>query len=105
MKHGERLVDQSINLDPLAQRRLPVTERPLPRDMNLTHLRSARGGLDPLDKLAKLLLEVVEVSEQIGFEHHEQIPVVLIRVEHRAGEQPECLHDKGQPKALIAAER
>ena len=68
-------------------------------------IRLARGGLDPLDKLAELLLEVVEVGEQIGFEHHEQVPVLLVRVERRAGEQPQRLHDKGQPKSLIAAER
>ena len=80
MKRAERLVDQSVDLDPLAQRPLPATERPLPRNANLTHLRLARGGLDPLDKLAKLLFEVVEVSDQIGFEHHEHVSVVLIRV-------------------------
>ena len=62
LKRAERLVDQSIDLDPLVQRPLPAMERPLPRDASLTYLRLTRGGLDPLDKLAKLPLEVVEVE-------------------------------------------
>ena len=73
-KCSERLVDRPIDLDPLAQRPLPATEGPLPGDANLTHLRSARRGLDTLDQFAKLLLELVEVCEQFGLEHHEQVP-------------------------------
>jgi hypothetical protein len=79
-KCGE-VLDRPINLDPLAQRPLPAMKGPLPGDTNLTHLGSARPGLDALDQLAKLLLEFVEVCEQFGLEHNEQIPVVLIGVE------------------------
>ena len=43
LKRGRRLVDHSIELDPLAQRPLPAMERPLPRDANLTYLSLARG--------------------------------------------------------------
>ena len=81
MKCGEGLVDRPIDLDPLAQCPLPATEGALPGDANLTHLGSARRGLDALDQLANLLLEFVEVCEQFGLEHHEQVPIVLIGVE------------------------
>ena len=100
MKRAERLVDQSIDLDPLLQRPLPATERPLPRDTNLTHLRLARGGLDPLDKLAKLLLEVVEVSEQIGLNTTNKYPSSLSGSSAEPASSPNACTIKASPKPL-----
>jgi hypothetical protein len=101
---GERVVDQPIDLDPLAQPGLPAAEPPLSRHPYLAHPRLTRCGFDPVDKGADLLFEVAEVNEQLWLEHHKQVPVVLVGFERRPGEQPEGLHDKGQPKAFVAAE-
>ena len=51
-----------------------------PGDPDLPYPILARGALDPFYKLGNLMLEVVELSEQIGLEHHEQVPVVFVGV-------------------------
>ena len=65
MKGGKRLVDQPIDLDPVAQRLFPATKRALPGNANLTHAGLARIGLNPGDEISELPFEVPEIREQI----------------------------------------
>src|SRR5258705_547706 len=100
----ERLVNHAVDLDPFAQGALATPQRPLPWNAYLADAWLTRSGLDPIDQLADLLLEVVEAHKQFGFEHHEQVTVVLVGVERRSGKYPERLHDEREPKPLVAPE-
>lgn len=104
VESGKSLVYDAVYLDPFAQGALAAPQRPLPGNAYLADPWLTRSGLDPIDQLADLLLEVVEVNQQIRFEHYEQIPVVLVGIEGRPGEHSEGLHDEGEPKTLVAPE-
>src|SRR6266850_4306681 len=103
LQRDESLVDQLVDLDPLAQRPLAAAERPLPGNSVFADPRLMRGGLNPLDQLADLLPEGVWLYAQIRLEDDEKISVVLLPAEPRARQQPERLHDQSETKSLISA--
>src|SRR5258708_33280062 len=81
LQRGESLVDQLVDLDPLAQRPLAVAECPLPRNADFADPGLTRGGLNPLDQLAALLPEGIGLCEQIRLDDGEAISVVVIPAE------------------------
>ncbi len=72
---------------------------------NLIDAGLARRRFDAVDQRADLLFEIVEGDQQFRLQHDEQVAVVLVRVERRAGEHTQGLNDKCEAEALIAAER
>src|SRR5262249_58793409 len=102
MQGLESIVDDAVDLDPVAEQLLPAAKTTLARDADLGYAGLARRRFDAVDQGAELLLEVVGVDQQIRLHHDEQITIIAIRVERRAGEHAQGLDDKGEAEPLIA---
>ena len=65
-ERAQRVVDEAVDLDPVAQRPRAVLERALGRDADLVDAGGARRRLHPVDETRQLGLELVERDEEIG---------------------------------------
>jgi hypothetical protein len=100
LQRSKGLVDDAVDLDPLAQRSLPLAERPLPGYANFADPRLTRGGLDPLNQLADLPLEGVGFDEQIRFEDDEEISVICSGPNPELANSPSACTISARPNPL-----
>src|SRR5437763_6740773 len=81
----QRLVHRTIDLDALHERPLAMAEGAFGGDADLVDTRLARRRLDAVDELAHLALELVERRQEVRLEDDEEIAVLVLEVERRAG--------------------
>ena len=92
MQRGERVVDQAIDLDALAQQPLAALEGALAGDADFGHARSGRNILYALDQRSDLAFKIGERNQEIGFEHDKKIAVIPVGIDapsRRARPTPE----------------
>src|SRR5215813_4718546 len=101
----ERIEYRPVDLQALAECALARAKCPLRRNADVVDAGLPWRCLDALDQLRHLALESVGWPKKVGSEGDEQIAVVALGIQARAGKQSQRLHHQRKSEAFVAAER